>query len=211
MSDATDRHVRRSGDDYAEAFAGSLPTGPAWPRDPGSTLMQVVTGLMQLWGDVDAAAADLLEIESDPRFTQEMLPDWEEAFGLPDPCVPRVLTIPERHVALVNRMTTQGGQSIAYFTAVAATLGYTITVREYRPFQFGLSSFGGSRGQFQPPSVRFYWRITITGPRLTRFRFGASSFGRDSFLEIVRAEDLECVLTRWKPARTIVLFDYLGA
>jgi uncharacterized protein YmfQ (DUF2313 family) len=203
-----DPHVRRTGDDYAEVMAGDLPTGPAWTRDPDSTLMQVVSGLAQVWGDVDGRFADLLEIESDPRSTYEMLPDWERAFGLPDPCIPVVQTLAERRVALVVKMTMQGGQSRAFFIGVAASLGYRITIREYRPFQFGLSSFGGSRGQFQPPSVRFYWRVRVSGGRSTRFSFGGSSFGRDSFLEIRKAEDLECMFRRWKPAHTIVLFDY---
>lgn len=172
--------------------------------------MQVVSGLAALWGDVDGRFDDFLTVESDPRFTYEMLPDWERAFGLPDPCVKRTLTLPERRQALVNRITAEGGQSKAFFISVATLLGYSITIREFRPFQFGLSSFGGSRGNFFLPSARFYWKVTITGPRLTRFSFGASSFGRDSFLEIVRAVDLQCVFTRWKPAHTICLFNYLG-
>lgn len=207
----TDQHVRRTADDYADIYSGSMPTGPAWPRDPDSILMQVVDGIMQNWGRVDSRIADLLEAESDPRFTYEMLADWEDAFGLPDPCVPVVQTLPERRTALVNKMTALGGQSREFFIGIAASLGYTITIEEFRPFQFGLSSFGGKRGALYGPTARFYWRVTVTGPRLTRFRFGASSFGRDSFLDIRKAEDLECIFRRWKPAGSIVLFDYLGA
>ena len=172
--------------------------------------MNWVSGCAQIWGDVAAAAASLLVVESDPRYTFEMLPDWERALGLPDPCVSRTLTLPERRQALVNKLTTLGGQSRQFFVDTAAALGYTIAIREFRPFQFGLSSFGGSRGQFFSPSARFYWKVTVTGPRLTRFSFGASSFGRDSFLEIVKAVDLQCIFTRWKPGHTICLFDYLG-
>ena len=134
------------------------------------------------------AKPHLLLVETDPRYTADMLPDWERNFGLPDPCVPITLSIPERRVALVNRMTTEGGQSVAFFTALAATLGYTVTIKEFRPFQFGLSSFGGSRGEIQGPQVRFYWQVSVAGPRLTLFSFGSSSFGRDSFLEIRRAD-----------------------
>ncbi len=206
----SDVWVQRTSVEFAAAIAGELPSGSAWPRDSDSGLMRWVAGCAQIWGDVSVRAATLLTVESDPRYTFEMLPDWERAFGLPDPCVPVVQTLPERRVALVNKMTTQGGQSREYFIGVAADLGYTITIREFRPFQFGLSSFGGSRGRFFLPSARFYWKVTITGPRLTRFQFGSSSFGRDSFLEIRRAEDLECIFTRWQPAHAQVLFDYLG-
>lgn len=202
--------VQRTAPEFAQVIADELPTGTAWPRDVDGELMAWCDGNAQIWGDVAARAAALLTVESDPRFTYEMLPDWERAFGLPDPCVKRTLTLPERRQALVNKLTTLGGQSRAFFIGVAASLGYTITIREFQPFQFGLSSFGGSRGKFFLPNSRFYWRVTVTGPRLTRFNFSTSSFGRDSFLEIIKAVDLQCVFTRWKPAHTVVLFNYLG-
>lgn len=200
--------VQRTSVEFAAVIAGELPTGAAWPRDPDGDLMRWCAGNAMIWGDVSVQAALLLTIETDPRRTYAMLPDWERNFALPDPCIPVVQTIPERRVALVNKMTIEGGQSIAFFEALAATLGYAITIKEFKPFQFGLSSFGGSRGRMNPPGFRHVWRVRIGGARLTRFRFGASSFGRDSFLEVRHAEDLECMLTRWAPAHTLVLFDY---
>lgn len=207
---ADDGWVQRDAEAFKQAIAGELPSGEAWSRDPGGDLMKWVDGCAQIWGDVSAREANLLEVETDPRYTYDMLPDWERNYGLPDPCVPVVQTLAERRTALVNKITMQGGQSRAFFIGIAAALGYTITIREWRPFQFGLSAFGGTRGAFYGPTARFYWRVTITGPRLTRFQFNASSFGRDSFLEIRKAEDLECIFRRYKPGHTIVLFDYLG-
>ena len=49
---------------------------------PESTLVRACTGLNEYWGVVDSRAADLLETESDPRLTVELLPDWERAWGL---------------------------------------------------------------------------------------------------------------------------------
>jgi len=207
----TDQYARRTGDDYADAFARLFPTGPAWPQDEQTVFQRLIRALAQIFGYVDERAGVLLQVEGDPRRAYETLAEWERAFSLPDPCVPSPLTLPERRQALVNKMTSEGGQSRAFFIAVAAALGYQITITEYLPFQFGLSSFGGSHGAFQGPQARFFWTVTIPDLRFTRFRFGASSFGRDSFLSIVRAEDIECVFSRWKPAHTIVLFDYQGA
>ena len=206
----TPERVQWSAGDYAGVIAGHLPDGEAWPRDADSSLMAWVSGCAQIWGDVSARAAALLVVEADPRLTAQMIDEWERAFGLPDPCVKRTLTLPERRVALVNKLTTQGGQSRQFFIDTAAALGYAISIREFRPFQFGLSSFGGKRGAFFGPMSRFFWRVTVTGPRLTRFQFGASSFGRDSFLEIVKAVDLQCVFTRWGPAQCTVVFNYQG-
>jgi uncharacterized protein YmfQ (DUF2313 family) len=70
-----DTHVRRSGEDYREAFLSLLPNGQAWPKSNLSVLWQVVDGLCEYWGWVDGRAADLLERESDPRKTIELLSD----------------------------------------------------------------------------------------------------------------------------------------
>lgn len=243
---AIDRHVRRSSADYAQAMADSLPTGPAWPRSPDGDLIRFVEGLAGIWGDVDGRAADLLERETDPRSAFEMLPDWERAFGLPDPCVAEPLTVGDRQTALVVKMTTQGGQSRAYFEAIAAALGYAIVIKEYAPFMCGVSRCGDTRDPASlgplslhdgtplllrdgsPMSVygpeatfrwevgalemRFYWTVKIANVRLTWFRVGSGGgqAGVDPLLRIAIATDLECVLRRWKPAHTEIVFDYSG-
>ncbi len=116
--------------------------------------------------------------------------------------MPVVQTLPERRQRLAQKIAMQGGQSRAFFIGVAASLGYAIAITEYVPFQFGLSSFGGSHGKLNPPGFRYCWTVTVSGARLTRFQFGASSFGRDSLLSIRKAEDLECIFGRLKPAHT---------
>ena len=214
-----DRHVRRSAEDYAEGFANLLPQGRAWPRDPESVLMKFLAGEARIWGDqVDARAADLLEIEADPRLTNEMLSDWETAFGLPDPCVAEPLGIEARHAALINRMTTEGGQSRAFFIAVAAAIGYAITITEYSPFMCGMSRCGDTRPtgatgekyrwEVGSPDMRFYWTVRVSGVRVTWFRAGSGQCGVDPMVRIALATDLECVFRRWKPAHTQVIFDY---
>src|SRR5262252_11146789 len=113
-----DRHVRRSGDDYAVGMNNLLPQGLAWPRWPNTVLQNVVQGLAQIWGFVDSRAADLLERESDPRQTVELLPDWERNWGLPECGLP-LGTIGERQKALVLKMTLLGAQSREFFIDVA--------------------------------------------------------------------------------------------
>src|SRR6187401_2952967 len=110
-----DVHIRRSGDDYVGPMLRLFPQGIAWPREPESVFVRCVRGFAQIWGYVDGRAADLLEIESDPRKTVELLPDWERAWGLPDPCWPLPLTIEERQQQLVFKITYKGGQSRAFF------------------------------------------------------------------------------------------------
>lgn len=208
--------IRRTAEDYAEAFSGLLPQGAAWPRELGSVLMRFVAGLAAAWARVDGRAADLLERESDPRSTLEMLDSWEAAFGLPDPCVVEPLTVADRRTALLQRMTTEGGQSRAYFIAVAAALGYTITITEYAPYMGGISRGGDTRdaqGDYRwmagPAEIRFMWTVHVGLTRLTWLRGGAGA-GGDHHLTIALATDLECTLRRIKPAHTELFFDYSG-
>jgi uncharacterized protein YmfQ (DUF2313 family) len=204
----TDSHIRRGGDDYAQAMAAGLPTGAAWPRDPESPLLQFVAGLAQIWGDVDGRAADLLERETDPRLTSEMLSDWEAAFGLPDDCMGPATTIEERRTRLMARMTMLGGQSRAFFIALAAALGYTITIDEFSPVLCGVSECGSDAWCCGAPETRFYWVVNVYDVPVWWFRGGVGECGKDHHAEWAAIIDLECLIRRYKPAHTVVLFGY---
>src|SRR4029077_1007547 len=134
----SDKHVLRTGEEYADALQALLPLGQAWPRANESVLMRVVRGLTKIWGDFEIRADHLLVNESDPRYTIELLPDWERNWGLPDPCYKSPQTYAERIEALIMRMTMVGAQSRQFFIDLAASIGYTITITEYRTFVVGL-------------------------------------------------------------------------
>ncbi|MGY8661759.1 putative phage tail protein [Bradyrhizobium sp. UFLA05-109] len=241
----SDRHIRRAGSDYRDAFLELLPQGQAWPKHSiDSVLWQACDGLNNYWGYVDGRAADLLETESDPRKTVELLPDWERNWGLPDPCYSAPQTIAQCHAALVARMTLYGSQSREFYISFAAFLGYTITITEYRPFMVGIDACGDNRvygdGTFMqdawgrpilnpngtpvadgelsewpnyglgPPENRYYWTVHVHQADLHWFRCASGQCGVDPHLRIGRAQDLECILDRWKPAHTEIVYDYSG-
>ena len=217
-----DRYVRRSGSDYAQQFLKLLPTGQAWPKDPGSVLVRVCQGLVDYFGFVDSRAGDLLERESDPRKTIELLPDWERAWGLPDPCFPSATTIGERQRMLVMFMTWLGGQSRAYFKKVAEFVGYTIEIKEFAPFMCGVSQVGDTRTPppdapvddqnfrwyIGMPEQRFYWEVSVGQVALIWFRAAAGQAGVDHHLEFRVPTELICLLDRWKPAHTYIVPDF---
>lgn len=211
-----DRHIRRSGDDYARAMLDLLPQGQAWPRHEFSTLVQAINGVAQYWGFVDGRAADLLERESDPRQTIELLPDWERAWGLPDECFPSATTIGERQKMLVMKMTWMGGQSRAYFTKLMEWLGYKVTIKEYAPFMAGVSRAGDTRPTpsdhyrwyIGKPEMRFAWTVQAGTMGLVWFRAGKGQAGVDHHLEFRPPEELQCLLERWKPAHTKIVMDF---
>lgn len=221
----TDRHVRRTGDDYAQAFLTLLPQGQAWPRHPESTLVRACTGLNEYWGFVDERAADLLETESDPRKATELLSDWERNWGLPDPCFfGTQQSLASRHRVLMLKMTLLGGQSRAFFVHIMSLLGYDILITEYAPYMCGISkcgdtsqdeiAIGGAPGNMRwylgPPEMRFYWSIGVGQVRLQWFRTAivGGEVGVDPHLIIGLGGEVPCFLERIKPAHTQIVFDY---
>lgn len=200
-----DKHVRRTGSDYVVAFRALLPQGIAWPTSSTSVLSKVINGLSQIFGYADDRAADLLEVETDPRLTTELLPEWERAFGLPDNCFPLPPTDQvTRRFNLVSRMTLLGEQSRAFFITQGFNIGETVSIREFAPYMTGVSRVGDTRmatvensdpvhfrWQLGPPENRFYWVVKIL-----------------VLLPNFNGADLFCILRRWKPAHTEVLFDY---
>lgn len=185
---------------YARQLKQLLPTGAAWNLDIGSRLSALLRGLAEELARVDARG-DALVDESDPRTTVEMMTDWERVLGLPNPCVTTALSVAQRRAAIVERVTSLGGQTPVYFIAVALALGYTITITEFRPYNVG-----------DPVNVPIYddawayaWQVNAP---LNTVILGDVLSGVDDPLASWSNESLECVLTRWKPAHTHILFAY---
>lgn len=191
---------------YLHQLQAILPPGQAWTRDRDANLTKVLSVIASQMAEIDESAMQLL-IESDPRRALDLLADWETEFGLPDDCTLTGTTLQERRFALLQKIITLGSQSKPYFIAVAQGLGYQIQITEYRPFIAGLSRCGDPLNG--APSVRHNWRVKVLQPRVTYFRTGESEAG-DLLVKITRAEDLECLFTRLKPAHTHLIFAYEG-
>jgi uncharacterized protein YmfQ (DUF2313 family) len=199
-----------------------LPKGIAWPRKIGSVLVNTCRGLTNVWGFVDARAADLLEVECYPPSTFEILDWWERAWGLPDPCFPSATTIGERQRMLVMFMTWMGGQSRDYFKRVAEFVGYTIEIKEFAPFMCGISQVGDTRTAppdapiedqnfrwyIGMPEQRFYWEVSVGQIGLIWFRASSGQAGIDPHCKFSVPTEFICLLDRWKPAHTAIVPDF---
>ena len=195
--------MRATAADYSRMLHDLRPPGPAWPSQD-----DLLDAMGVEMARAHNRALDLVE-EADPRTASETLSAWETQAGLPDACsVGIATTLQERRAAVAARLTATGGQSVAYFAGMIAALGYQAVVDEYRPFICGTSRCGDRLNG--APSVRHTWRVRITEPRVTLFRAGASQAG-DLLGKITRAEDLECILARRKPAHTTCIVSYEGA
>lgn len=191
---------------YLAALQDLLPTGTAWPRAASTALAKVLRAMADGLARLHARVLQLVT-EADPRTTAEMLADWERAYGLPDPCLGVLpATIQERRAALVTKITSTGGASIAYFEGLAATLGFpSVTITEFDLFRAGISRAGDpARGA----AWAFAWQVNAPAVSVTWFRAGLSSAGEP--LAAWGNELLECAFDRLKPAHTVVLFAYGG-
>lgn len=195
---------------YKAQLAALLPRGRAWPREDGSALMQLMHAEAEELARIDGRISDLLE-EVDPRTTLELLDDWERVAGLPDTCIAAPDSIAERRAAIQSRITGMGGQTREYFINLAATLGFAITIDEFRPFRVGDGRVGEMlcdeawahvwRVNVQPPAVDDGRGLTIRYFRVGQSRVGERLVGFGSL-------DLECIIRRAAPAHTTVNFAY---
>jgi uncharacterized protein YmfQ (DUF2313 family) len=193
---------------YRSQLQALLPPGDAWPRAADATLTKLLDGIAEELARIDSRAMNAVD-ESDGRSTRELLADWERVCGLPDSCsASLVTTLQERRGAVVAKLTAQGGSTKAYFVALAAAMGYTVVIDEFRPFITGASRCGDLLNGGH--AVRHSWRVRVLDARYAPFIAGASQCG-DLLGKISRAADLECKFKRLKPAHTHLVVSYEGA
>jgi uncharacterized protein YmfQ (DUF2313 family) len=186
--------------EYLAQLQALLPPGAAWRRDAGSALTEFLAALAEELARIDQRVDALLD-EADPRTTTELLTDWERVAGLPDACTGPLPTLAQRRAALVARLTSIGGQSRAYFIALAASLGYTVTITEYRPYHVN----SHVNDPLNSELWTFVWQVNAALNTVRRFTVNA---GVNEPLAAWGNELLECVIRRFAPAHTKVLFAY---
>lgn len=154
---------------YLELLRQIMPRGPAWPSAPGAALSKLLAGLAEEFARLDTRVDDLIT-EMDPRVTFELLPDWERAYGLPEPCIPLGASVTERRNALVAKVTAIGGQSVSYFLSIAQALGYVGA--NWTPFawQFINSAQGWTpaNASVTPGATTILYASSAANPSLTK-------------------------------------------
>lgn len=193
-------------DEYLIQLQALLPVGGAWPREAEAPLTRTLHGLAEDMARVDRRSVDLFE-ETDPRTALELIGEWETFAGLPDACTQdTAISLGERRRALWSALVQKSGLTLSFFQRLATRLGYTVTIKRHgRPFICGRSRCGHQVGGGHDELL--VWHVTICGPRVQRFRCGASSAG-DRLTRIVRATDLECLLRRLNPAYLELVIAY---
>jgi uncharacterized protein YmfQ (DUF2313 family) len=201
---ATDNAMSALALAYRAQLQALLPLGEAWPRRPDAVLTQLLNAWAAEFERIHRG--DRLIDEAMPGSALDLLSEWEAIAGLPDACGAEIdTTLEERRRTLVAMLTRRSRQSMSFWVAYAAMLGYEIGIEQFRPFVAGLSRCGHQL--WGGPRVRYQWRIRIAGARYTPFRVGISRCG-DRLGKISYANGLECRMRRYAQAHTTLIFSY---
>lgn len=195
-----------TGEEYGRQLSQLLPPGLAWTQEPESTLQRLLRALGESLAGVHQRNDDLFR-ETDPRQTYELLGRWEAVLGLPDSCsVEGSQTLLERVQSVVAKLITLGGQSRPYFIALAAALGYPdVTITEYWARRHGRARMGEPYGGEDWEEV---WQLNLPAQQVISRAYGQAAHGEP--YRVWGDTRLECIVSRDKPAGSIVLFSYGG-
>lgn len=186
---------------YTAMLQNLLPLGLAWPRQPGTNMENFLSALAVELNRVDTRVEDMLR-EAYPLTTSELLTDWERVTGLPEECEGLAETVQRRREAVNQKLSMIGGQSPGYYINVAARLGYEITITEFRPFVAGDEAGDPVYGD----DWAYAWQVNAPEETVKYFNAGEGNAGEP--LATWGNTLLECVISRLKPAHTVVLFAY---
>lgn len=192
-----------SRNDYAEALGALMPPGRAWPRVKKSIQAAVHRALGRSFERSDTDAQRLL-VGAFPGTATTMLSEWESTLGLPDDCsIGEVFGTSDRQRAVVSKLISTGGLNRGYYINIAAALGYTITITQFRPAMAGMSICGDALNGEEWP---FTWRINAPKTTINYALSGVSYCGDP--LASWGNKKLECAINRIAPSHLNVIFNY---
>lgn len=185
---------------YRDMLAALLPRGPIWQIDTQTELRALLAGLQSEFARFHGRMLDVLD-EADPRTTSELLPEWIAAWALPSPCGTLPATEDAQRAMLATKVAARGGQSAAYFIALAyaalapAYLESGLAWVTIEPRPYGAVFRAWESAAWDPANglaSAHHWRMHLP----------AAESGSDA------AAVIECLIGHWKPAHTHVSFVY---
>jgi len=187
-------------DKFQQALQHLLPTGYAWPRDPDSTLMRLLTGFASAFSELQAVV-DQETQQWLPHLATRRLAEWEEATGLPSSCYANQPTVKQRRKLLLSRLRGASGfyvdsspASTAAVEAICANMGLPASVHCHTRFRVGRDRVGRRVGE---PDGKIY--IVLASPGEV-FRVGRAHVA-DRLIDRPDVAALACYLALYLPAR----------
>lgn len=172
-----------SAQQYSQAARAMLPPGRAWNRQDGSNQASFCDALGDVYADQDGDSVQMLA-DFFPATATQGITEWNETLGLPDPCggTPASQAINQQQI--VAKLAATGGQSVPYYTALAAALGFQISITEFSPTLIGDDAPAGMITK--TADWAYTWRVNI---------LNSETAPADTTM-------LQCLLERYMPAHT---------
>ncbi|EAR7071127.1 DUF2313 domain-containing protein [Salmonella enterica] len=118
--------------DYQRAMLQLMPTGPAWPQEPDSTLGKLLHALADSFARADAQIDEIALRESMPITATQLLSDWESTLGLPE-CGDASDTVLKRQIAAQAKFTMAASLNVNFLKELALKHGYLVDIQQLYP------------------------------------------------------------------------------
>jgi uncharacterized protein YmfQ (DUF2313 family) len=116
-----------------QALQDLLPPGLAWTRDRWAVLTRLLDALSMEFTRVNSKLASVQK-EFLPASATELLPEWAALVGWTAPLPEDIV---QSRKVIVRKFVATAQHSLPFWTALAADLGYAITIHEYQAFVAG--------------------------------------------------------------------------
>jgi uncharacterized protein YmfQ (DUF2313 family) len=208
--------MARTQDQVLGEFFTILPSGWALPTDAASVTASFFGPDAAEWSLVESTAESLQE-EIDPRTAEYLLPDWERMLG-PDPygrdsASLNLTTAQQAQLAWVRYTAGAGNMNPADYIALAASMGVTITIREYWQTQCGQAECGQQlcnsiliSGIWQ--AQWFKWLVTLPTTLITTPQCGSAVCDEPLGIADPIAQICATAIIGEAPSHTLPVFTY---
>ena len=195
--------MSRSPQDVLRELIAISPDGEALPLDGAGIWPLWLAPLASEISLCEASAEGML-VEINPGDAVILLPDYERVLG-PDPFGRDPTDLAGRQTLAFQRWTMRGGQSIAFFIGLAASLGVTITIDEAWPLECGEAECGDSLIS-DPEGLK--WLVTLPQTQVFEPECGAIECGDD--MGSFEPSFVQTLISALRPASTEPVFSYTG-
>lgn len=194
-------------DDLVSAAMTLWPQGAAWGSPDGEavplehSLTRYTRVLLDPFVWLYARAWNLVREATMPG-VQELLPEWEEEYGLPERCFVGEQATSQRITALARKVRADSINHPEDFVRLALDYGFEIEIEEPAIFECGFSECGGQHavGSWVEEA---YWVIRVKDAAVSYFETGISELGHDPLFSLGESEQILCMMRQMAPAWTL--------
>ena len=152
--------------------------------------------------DIVADHAEGVKNAPFPDAENDYLYRWEELLAITPPAGANTQ---QRTDAVLAKLNALGGLSIAYFTAIAESAGYTVNIYEEDQFRAGESCAGDC---LNTEDAIWRWCVDISDGKATAYIFRAGQSRAGDRISVYTDPIIETMFEELKPAWTYCRFEY---